>query len=67
MKITHQDITCKELFEAMHEKTSIPIRMMRITLGSRELYPSDRMLSRNGELELVLTMKLRLCGGVRDT
>ena len=38
-KELHKDITCKELFGEMHQMTSIPEGLLRITMGSQELYP----------------------------
>ena len=38
---THYDITCKKLFEYLQEMTTIPIKMLRITLGNKELYPTE--------------------------
>ena len=35
------DITCKETFELVHQATLIPLKQMRITMGSKELYPTD--------------------------
>ena len=34
-----KNITCKELFDEMYYLTSIPVGLLRITVGSRELYP----------------------------
>ena len=66
MKI-HRNITCKELFETMHKLTSIPQNLLRITMGSLELYQKEEKLSCIGEPKLIVTLKLRLRGGVRDT
>ena len=40
---------------------------MRITMGSKELYPTDEKLSKGNEKNTILNIKLRLNGGVRDT
>ena len=40
---------------------------MRITMGSKELYPTDGKLTKGKENKTILNIKLRLYGGVRDT
>ena len=40
---------------------------MRITMGSRELYPIDEHLSKANENAIILTLKLRIVGGVNDS
>ena len=39
---------------------------MRITKGTREIYPTGGKLANWAEEVIILTIKLRLCGGVRD-
>ena len=51
----------------MRELTTIPLELLRITMGSKELYPTEEKLNDMGKTKLTLTMKLRLRGGVRDT
>ena len=41
--------------------------MMRITRGSREIYPTGGKLAKGSEEMIILTIKLRLYGGARDT
>ena len=50
----------------MKEETTIPLNMMRITSGHREIYPTGGKLAIGTEEVIILTIKLRLFGGVRD-
>ena len=38
--------------------------MLRITMGKRELYPSLENLSVEGSVNYIITLKLRLLGGM---
>ena len=40
---------------------------MRITMGSKELYPTDGKLIKGKEKITILSIKLGVLGGVRDT
>ena len=39
---------------------------MRITMGSKELYPTDKKLKKGNENKTKLVIKLRLYGGARN-
>ena len=67
VKHIDSDITCRETFELAHQATSIPLNKMRITMGSRELYPIEENLTNGRENKIILTLKLRICGGVKDS
>ena len=40
--------------------------MLRITTGKREIYPTESMFNSQRENKAIITVKLRLQGGVRD-
>ena len=46
--------------------TLIPLNLLRITIGNKELYPVEEMLSKEKEKDILLTLKLRLAGGVNE-
>ena len=47
--------------------TSIPLGLLRITMGSLELYPTQELLPRTESNHHILELKLRLLGGVGPT
>ena len=51
----------------MRQETSIPLKEMRITMGSKELYPVEEKLTKEMVNKIILTVKLRICGGVKNT
>ena len=51
----------------MSQMTAIPVQSLRITMGSRELKPSQVKLVDGGCDYHIITLKMRLLGGVGPT
>ena len=48
----------REIFEEASKITAIPMSMLRITMGKRELYPRLENLSVEGSVNYIITLKV---------